>query len=349
MPLKGTIRVITRACLSTKRPSGADKTAIKSATTHLMRVASRSFSTTGSLEMRFVQFVNKNGGPQHLGVQLQPGGDITDISAVDSRIPNNLKKFLEGGEDLLKNVKRNESLMETVKRIVVEGRSIVQEADVNFLPPVTRMDKLACVGLNYSGHCKEQGLEPPKSPVMFSKFPSNIVGPNDDVVLPSISDKVDWEVELAIVIGKKGKALNNHEAEDYIFGYTIAQDLSARDWQKGSRNGGQFLLGKAMDNFCPLGPAVVTKEAICDINNLSVKTWVNGQLKQDGNTSELIFKPHDIVAYLSQFVTLLPGDVILTGTPGGVGFARNPPEYLKKGDILESEIESLGRMRNTMV
>ncbi|XP_046743579.1 fumarylacetoacetate hydrolase domain-containing protein 2A isoform X2 [Diprion similis] len=339
MPLKGSIRVIARACLSTKCPSGADKTAVKSAATHFMRVASRGFSTTGSLEMRFVQFVNKNGGPQHLGVQLQPGGDITDISAVDSRIPNNLRKFLEGGDDLLKNV----------KRIVVEGRSIVPESDVNFLPPVTRMDKLACVGLNYSGHCKEQGVESPKSPVMFSKFPSNIVGPNDDVVLPSISDKVDWEVELAIVIGKKGKALNNHEAEEYIFGYTIAQDLSARDWQKGTRNGGQFLLGKAMDNFCPLGPAVVTKEAICDINNLSVKTWVNGQLKQDGNTSELIFKPHDIVAYLSQFVTLLPGDVILTGTPGGVGFARNPPEYLKKGDILESEIESLGRMRNTMV
>lgn len=116
--------------------------------------------------------------------------------------------------------------------------------------------------------------------------------------------KVDWEVELAIVIGKKGKSLNNHEAEEYIFGYTIAQDISARDWQKGSRNGGQFLLGKAMDSFCPLGPAIVTKEAICDINNLSVKTWVNGQLKQDGNTSELIFKPHDIVAYLSQCVQI---------------------------------------------
>ncbi|XP_012268488.1 fumarylacetoacetate hydrolase domain-containing protein 2 isoform X2 [Athalia rosae] len=312
---------------------------IKTSTTHFLRVASRAFSTSGSQNMRFVQFVNKNGGPQHLGVQLRPGGDITDVSAVDSRMPNNLKKFLEGGEDLLKKV----------KRIVVEGRSIVSEADVNFLAPVTRMDKLACIGLNYRGHCSEQNLEPPKSPVIFSKFASNIVGPNDNIVLPSISDKVDWEVELAIVIGKKGKSLNNHEAEDYIFGYTVAQDISARDWQKGGRNGGQFLLGKGMDTFCPLGPAVITKEAICDINNLAVKSWVNGQLKQDGNTSELIFKPHDIVAYLSQFVTLLPGDVILTGTPAGVGFARKPPEFLKKGDILESEIESIGRLRNTVV
>jgi len=289
--------------------------------------------------MRFVQFVNKNGGPQHLGVQLAAGGDIIDVSAVNSRIPNNLKKFLEGGDELLKKA----------KRIVAEGRSIIPESDVNFLAPISHMDKLACVGLNYSGHCKEQNIDPPESPVIFSKFPSNIIGPTDTIVLPSISDKVDWEAELAIVIGKKCKSLNNHEAEDYIFGYTVAQDLSARDWQKGKRNGGQFLLGKAMDNFCPLGPAVVTKEAIPDITNLSVKTWVNGQLKQDGNTSELIFKPRDIVAYISQFMTLLPGDVILTGTPAGVGFTRNPPEFLKKGDVLETEIGSIGRLKNNVV
>lgn len=299
----------------------------------------RNFSCSIRREMRFVQFVNKNGGPQHLGVQLKAGGDIIAISSIDSRIPNTLKKFLEGG-DVLTNKAR---------RLIAEGRSVIPEADVNFLSPITKMDKLACVGLNYSGHCEEQGVEPPKSPVIFSKFPSNIVGPTDNVILPSISDKVDWEAELAIVIGKTCKGLNNHEAEDCIFGYTIAQDISARDWQKGKKNGGQFLLGKAMDTFCPLGPAVITKEAVCDINNLSVKTWVNGEIKQNGNTSELIFKPRDIVAYLSQFMTLLPGDVILTGTPGGVGFARNPPEFLKKGDVLETEIESIGRLKNNIV
>ncbi|KAG8035539.1 hypothetical protein G9C98_006992 [Cotesia typhae] len=299
---------------------------------------SKNFSTTGAQKMRFVQFTNKKGGPQHLGVQLKAGGDIIAISSIDSRIPNTLKKFLEGGE----------TISNKAKRIIVESRSVIPEAEVNLLAPINRMDKLACVGLNYSGHCSEQGLEPPTSPVIFNKFPSNIIGPTDDILLPSNSDKIDWEAELAIVIGKSGKALSKEDAENCIFGYTVAQDLSARDWQKGKRNGGQFLLGKAMDTFCPLGPAVVTKESIGDINNLSVQTWVNGELKQDGNTSELIFKPRDIVAFISQFMTLLPGDVILTGTPAGVGFTRNPPEFLKKGDILETEIHSLGRLKNNV-
>ncbi|XP_001608058.2 fumarylacetoacetate hydrolase domain-containing protein 2A [Nasonia vitripennis] len=327
MPLHGKLRM---CCQLVDKSLGAR---------WIARIAGRNFSTGNAANMRFVQFVNKNGGPQHLGVQLKQGGDIIAISVLNSRIPNTLKKFLEGGEEFLKKA----------KRIVAEGRSVIPEKDVTFLPPITQMDKLACVGLNYSGHCKEQNLEPPSTPVIFSKFPSNIIGPHDDIHLPTISDKVDWEAELAIVIGKKCKGLNNDEAEDCIFGYTVAQDLSARDWQKGKRNGGQFLLGKAMDNFCPLGPAVVTKESIADVKNLAVKTWVNGQLKQDGNTSELIFKTNDIVAYLSQFFTLLPGDVILTGTPAGVGFARNPPEFLKKGDVLETEIESLGRLKNNVL
>ncbi|XP_034942324.1 fumarylacetoacetate hydrolase domain-containing protein 2 isoform X2 [Chelonus insularis] len=300
---------------------------------------SRNFCTTRLQEKRFVQFMNKNGGPQHLGVQLKPGGDIIAISSIDSRIPNSLNKFLEGGEVLKKKA----------KRIIVEGRSVVPESEVKILEPISGMDKLLCVGLNYSGHCQEQNVEPPQSPVIFSKFPSNIIGPTDNIVLPTISNKVDWEAELAIVIGKKCKGLNNQDAEQCIFGYTVAQDISARDWQKGKRNGGQFLLGKAMDTFCPLGPAVVTKESICDINNLFVKTWVNGNLKQNGNTSELIFKPQDIVAFISQFMTLLPGDVILTGTPAGVGFTRNPPEFLKAGDIVETEIEGIGKMKNQVI
>ncbi|XP_076301051.1 oxaloacetate tautomerase Fahd2a, mitochondrial-like isoform X2 [Lasioglossum baleicum] len=332
MPYRVKLRLLSRACFAFKN-SCADK----SNTHFITSVLVRNFSVSGTLDMRFVQFVGKNGGPQHLGVQLKQGGDIIAVSAVDSRIPNSLKKFLEGGDDLLKKA----------KRIVAEGRSVIPENEVNLLAPVTKMDKLACVGLNYSGHCKEQGASTPESPVVFCKFPSTIVGPRDNVMLPSISEKVDWEAELAIVIGKKCKALNNDEGEDCIFGYTVAQDITARDWQK--RNGGQYLLGKAMDTFCPLGPAVVTKESIGDIDNLTVKTWVNGNIKQDANTNELIFKPHEIVAYISQFMTLLPGDVILTGTPAGVGFTRKPPEYLKRGDVLETEIESLGRMRNKVL
>ncbi|XP_017761931.1 PREDICTED: fumarylacetoacetate hydrolase domain-containing protein 2A isoform X2 [Eufriesea mexicana] len=334
MPYRCKLRLLSRTCFAF-RNSCAEKTNTHFATS----TPGRNFSTSGAVDMRFVQFTNKNGGPQHLGVQLVQGGDIIAVSAVDSRIPNTLKKFLEGGDDLLKKA----------KRIVAQGRSVIPEADVNFLAPVTRMDKLACVGLNYIGHCKEQGVSPPESPVIFSKFPSNIIGPRDNIILPSISEKVDWEAELAIVIGKRCKALNNDEGEDCIFGYTVAQDITARDWQKSKRNGGQFLLGKSMDTFCPLGPAVVIKEAICDINNLPVKSWVNGNIKQEGNTSELIFKPHEIVAYISQFMTLLPGDVILTGTPAGVGFTRKPPEYLQRGDVLETEIEGLGRLRNKVL
>ncbi|XP_012281568.1 fumarylacetoacetate hydrolase domain-containing protein 2A [Orussus abietinus] len=336
MPYRGRLRLLGRLC-SASRSTPANKSRRAGVAAQLADFEARRFSTSTPLDMRFVQFVGKNGGPQHLGVQLKQGGDIIAVSAVDSRIPNNLKKFLDGGEELLKKA----------KRIVAQGRSVTREEDVHFLAPITQMDKVACVGLNYVGHCKEQNKEPPTSPMIFSKFPSNIVGPTDDVTLPTISDKVDWEAELAIVIGKKCKGLDNHEAEDCIFGYTVAQDLSARDWQR--KNGGQFLLGKAMDTFCPLGPAVVAKEAICDVNNLSVKTWVNGDLKQNGNTSELVFKPRDIVAYLSQFFTLLPGDLILTGTPAGVGFARKPPEYLKKGDCLVTEIESLGRLTNNIL
>ncbi|XP_029171453.1 fumarylacetoacetate hydrolase domain-containing protein 2-like isoform X2 [Nylanderia fulva] len=337
MTYRGKLRLLGRTCLAFSNSCG--KKTQDNLNLAIVVASSRNFSTSRALDMRFVQFTNKNGGPQHLGVQLKQGGDIIAVSAVDSRIPNSLKKFLEGGDDLLKKA----------KRIVAEGRSITPENDVNFLAPVTRMDKLACIGLNYSGHCKEQGVPTPESPIIFSKFPSNIIGPRDNILLPQISDKVDWEAELAIVIGKRGKCLSNENVEDCIFGYTIAQDITARDWQKSNRNGGQFLLGKAMDTFCPLGPAVITKEAICDINNLSVRTWVNGELKQDGNTSELIFKPHEIVIYLSQFMTLLPGDVILTGTPAGVGFTRKPPEYLQRGDVLETEIESLGRLRNKVI
>ncbi|XP_011641724.1 fumarylacetoacetate hydrolase domain-containing protein 2A isoform X1 [Pogonomyrmex barbatus] len=347
MPYRGKLRLLSRACLALSNACGRSESSPCFAIASI--AGSRNFSVGRTLNMRFVQFTNKSGGPPHLGVQLKQGGDIIAVSAVDSRIPNTLKKFLEGGDDLLKKAKRDDDfdLRRTVERIIAEGRSVTPEADVNFLAPVTRMDKLICIGLNYSGHCQEQGKPTPESPIVFNKFPSNIIGPHDNIQLPQISDKIDWEAELAIVIGKKCKGLSSDNVEDCIFGYTVAQDITARDWQK--RNGGQFLLGKAMDTFCPLGPAVITKEAICDINNLSVRTWVNGKLKQDGNTNELIFKPHEIVAYISQFMTLLPGDVILTGTPAGVGFTRNPPEFLQRGDVLETEIESLGRLRNKVI
>ncbi|XP_065173534.1 fumarylacetoacetate hydrolase domain-containing protein 2 [Atheta coriaria] len=300
----------------------------------LQAQATRSFSLSHGRNMRFVQFKGKNGGPQHLGAQLSAGGDIFDISAVDSTIPNSLVKFLKAGP----------SAIEKAKRIVANGHSCVDPKDVTFLAPVTRPDKVVCVGLNYSGHCEEQNIPQPKEPMFFSKFSSTIVGPFDNVVIPPITNSVDWEVELAVVIGKEGKAITRDKAQDYIFGYTVAQDISARDWQK-KRNNGQFLLGKSMDTFCPLGPAVITKGCL-DVDNLKITSAVNGVQKQCGNTSELVFKIDFLISYLSQIVTLYPGDVILTGTPAGVGMHRNPQEFLKPGDVLESEIEGIGKMRN---
>lgn len=297
----------------------------------------RSFSVSTRKNMRYVQYRLKTGGQQHLGAQIAPGGDIIDISSVDSTIPNNLVDFLKAGE----------STYAKSKRILGESKSVTALSNAVLLPPITNPDKVACVGLNYSGHCDEQNIPYPTEPMFFNKFPSVIVGPNDNVVLPSITNSVDWEVELAVVIGRTAKAIREDQAQDYIFGYTVAQDISARDWQK-KRNHGQFLLGKTMDTFCPLGPAVVTKSKV-DPKNLTIKSWVNGVLKQNANTSELIFKIDFLVSYLSQIVTLYPGDIILTGTPSGVGMHRNPPEFLKSGDVLESEIEGIGKLRNEIV
>ncbi|XP_018327595.1 fumarylacetoacetate hydrolase domain-containing protein 2 [Agrilus planipennis] len=248
----------------------------------------RKLSTSKRVNMRFVQFKVNSGQPQ-LGVQVTHDGDIIDVSGVDSSIPNSFVEFLNQGDEAL----------EKAKRIVAQGKSVIPLTSATLLAPITKPDKVACVGLNYKGHCDEQNLKYPTEPMIFSKFSSVIVGPYDNVQLPSISNMVDWEAELAVVIGKKAKGVRPDQAKDYIFGYTVAQDISARDWQK-ERNNGQFLLGKSMDTFCPIGPAVVAKEYISDVNNLDIKTWINGKLMQDGNTSELIFKIDYLVSYLSQ-------------------------------------------------
>ncbi|GLV40858.1 uncharacterized protein CBL_10033 [Carabus blaptoides fortunei] len=274
----------------------------------------------------------------HLGAQITSDGDIFDLSAVDSSIPNSLVKFLATGKEV----------RDKAKRVIGAGKSIVSLSDVTLLSPITRPDKVVCVGLNYTGHCDEQNKQYPEEPMFFSKFSSCIIGPNDTIEIPKVSDCVDWEVELAVIIGKKAKCVRPDQAYDHVFGYTVAQDISARDWQK-KRNGGQFLLGKSMDTFCPIGPVVVTKDKINDPHSLQIRSWVNGVLKQDGNTSELIFKIDFLISYLSQMMTLYPGDVLLTGTPAGVGLHRHPPEFLKPGDVLESEIQGIGRLTNTVV
>merc|ERR1719412_526539 len=221
-------------------------------------------------------------------------------------------------------------------------------SDVELLSPIIKPDKVICIGMNYADHCLEQNVPPPKEPVVFSKFSSSIVGPNDDIEYPEVTEELDWEVEMAIVIGKPGKKVKKEDAMSHVFGFTTAHDVSARDWQL-KRNGGQWLVGKTMDGFCPLGPAIVTADEIGDPHNLSLQCLVNGNIKQDSNTRQLVFKTEELIAWLTQFFTLLPGDVILTGTPPGVGVFKKPPEYLKKGDVVECTIEKIGTVRNTVV
>jgi 2-keto-4-pentenoate hydratase/2-oxohepta-3-ene-1,7-dioic acid hydratase in catechol pathway len=207
-----------------------------------------------------------------------------------------------------------------------------------------------CVGLNYRAHAAETGMELPKYPVLFMKNPASIIGHQAAVVIPeSCRDplQVDYEVEMAMVIGKAAKNVAVENALDYVAGYTVANDVSARIWQ-GSAGAGQWVRGKSFDTFCPLGPALVTPEEVPDPDTLDIKCILNGTVMQESNTSDLIFPTRELISYLSEDTTLLPGTVILTGTPSGVGFTRNPPVYLKPGDRIEMTVEKLGTLVNSV-
>ncbi|KAK9885372.1 hypothetical protein WA026_010869 [Henosepilachna vigintioctopunctata] len=239
------------------------------------------------------------------------------------------------------------SALNVAQEIIDHPNSTYSMEEVTLLPPIMKPDKVICIGLNYKNFCDEIHTGCPEEPVAFSKFPSCITGPYSEIKLPTISNQVDWEIELAVVIGRKAQNVQAKDAYDYVLGYTIAQDISARDWQ--ARNGGQYLLSKSMETFCPLGPYIVTKDEIPDPHNLTLRCFVNGELKQEGNTGDMIHKIDKLIEHLSSVTILYPGDLILTGTPSGVGYYRDPPEYLRKGDILESEIEGIGRMVNHVV
>lgn len=219
--------------------------------------------------------------------------------------------------------------------------------DVRLGACVNKVGKFICIGLNYADHAAESNMPIPSEPEVFSKFTSAISGPNDDIIQPKGSDKLDWEVELAIVIGSKASYVSEQDAEQYIAGYCVCNDVSERTFQL--EKGKQWDKGKGCDSFGPIGPYLVTKDEIKDVTNLSMWLEVNGTRYQDGNTNTMIFKPAFIVSYLSQFTTLEPGDVITTGTPPGVGLGQKPPLYLKVGDELTLGIEVLGRQTQKVV
>jgi len=209
--------------------------------------------------------------------------------------------------------------------------------------PIARPSKIVCIGLNYADHAKETGATPPPEPVIFMKATTALCGPFDDVVIPKNSVKTDWEVELAVIIGKKASYVSEQEAMNYVAGYCLHNDVSEREFQ--IERSGTWDKGKGCDTFAPLGPYLVTKDEISDVDNLRLWLTVNGKKMQDGNTCNFIFKVPFVVSYLSQFMTLLPGDVISTGTPAGVGLGFKPPVYLKPGDVVELGIDGLGMAR----
>ncbi|CAJ1069120.1 fumarylacetoacetate hydrolase domain-containing protein 2-like isoform X2 [Xyrichtys novacula] len=289
--------------------------------------------------MRLVQFQHQGDeGGIRVGVELGEGLGVVDLKAYDPSLPTTMKALLELGDEGLQHAQRAMS----------SGQCVVERSRIQLLSPVLAPEKVVCVGMNYRDHCLEQNAPIPKEPIIFSKFPNAITGPYDDILLPSESQEVDWEVELAFVIGRRGKHIKEEDALSYVAGFTVANDVSARDWQM-KRNGKQWLLGKTFDSFCPLGPALVTTDAIKDPHNLGVRCLVNGQTVQNSNTDQMIFKTEVLVAWVSKFVTLAPGDVFLTGTPPGVGVFRKPPVFLKKGDIVECQIDQIGSIINKVV
>ena len=213
-------------------------------------------------------------------------------------------------------------------------------SEVRLGPPIKRPSKIVCVGLNYVKHAEETGAKIPKEPILFFKSTSSIVGPNDDLIIPKNSKKTDWEVELAFVIGKKASYVSKEEAMDYVAGYVLHNDYSEREYQL--EREGQWVKGKSCDTFAPLGPFLVTKDELKDPHNLRLWLKLNGKIMQDSNTSDFVFDIPELVSYISQFMTLLPGDVVSTGTPFGVGLGLKPQVYIKPGDEIELGIDGLG-------
>jgi 2-keto-4-pentenoate hydratase/2-oxohepta-3-ene-1,7-dioic acid hydratase in catechol pathway len=272
---------------------------------------------------------------QHIGIVHDD--QIISLTVLSpDEFPACMKTFIERSGELKT---RAEQLIEQRGN----DDAIFTLSGVKLLPPIAQPEKIICVGLNYIDHCKETGMEPPASPVIFSKYANAIVGHHDAIEIPVNSNEVDFEAELAIVIGKEAKRVSEEEANEYVFGYTIMNDISARDLQF---QDGQWSRGKTADTFAPIGPVVVTHDEVGDPHGLAISLELNGELMQDSNTTNLIFTVPQIISFLSQSMTLKPGDLIATGTPPGVGMGRNPKVWLKNGDKMNITIEKIGTLSN---
>ncbi len=276
-------------------------------------------------------------GQSRMGV-LKADGSIADVSRADSGIPENILEFLAGGEALRQ---RTSKVVADISEEFVLG---TQDAHIG--PPIPHPDKILCIGINYKDHIEETNSETPEYPVVFSKYSNTIIGPGDAIHLPSISKMVDYEAEFAVVMGRTARNVSKEDALDYVGGYTILNDVSARDFQKRTS---QWTIGKSFDTFAPIGPVLVTADEIPDPHTLDIKLRLNGQEMQSSNTRQLLFTVNDLIEDITSAITLQPGDIISTGTPGGVGMARDPQVLLKPGDYIEVEVEGIGILRNPVI
>ena len=301
--------------------------------------------------MQIITFTPKSAptSAPRVGALLPDGTSVLNFAvAVDASADVPLLTWFDLGDEWLPKVRQiHDQLAKSGARVETLPRgSVLPRADLVLGPPVPRPGKLICVGLNYKDHAAESNMAVPKSPVTFSKYVTSVVGPGTPIRLPAVSAQVDYEAELAVVIGRRARHVSVEAAWDHVLGYMNLNDVSARDLQFAD---GQWQRGKSCDTFAPMVPAIVTRDAVADPHKLRIQLRLNGTTLQDSSTEQLIFGIDQVVSFLSQTVTLEPGDVIATGTPPGVGFARKPPIFLKPGDVVEVEVEGLGVLSSPVI
>jgi 2-keto-4-pentenoate hydratase/2-oxohepta-3-ene-1,7-dioic acid hydratase in catechol pathway len=290
---------------------------------------------------------------------LEVNGFVVDLARAASALPTaraslpgDLREILEIGDEALQTARRIQEWVASAltagqRPTGPDGQAVVYEVgQVKINAPIPRPGKIICLGLNYADHAAESGSELPKSPLLFAKFANTIIGTGDPIILPRASKKVDYEAELAFVIGRRAKHVPLDRAMDYVAGYMNLNDVSARDLQQETS---QFFKGKSPDTFAPCGPYLVTRDEIPDPHGLDIRCYVNGELMQNSNTRQLIFNIPFLVHHISRTITLEPGDIISTGTPSGVGMARKPPRFLKPGDVVRVEVAGLGVLENPVI
>lgn len=272
------------------------------------------------------------------------GGRARAREVAAAVLPSDMIGFLSVGAEAMAAARETIDYVTTAEKEAFLGQGIMYGVKaVTLKAPAPRPTKLILVGLNYRDHAEEAKMKIPEEPTLFSKYPNVVIGPGEAIHIPTVSNQIDYEGEFAFVIGKRGKNISKEEAIHYVAGYTIVHDVSCRDYQLRT---GQWMIGKTFDTFAPMGPYLVLKDEIPDPHTLNLTTRLNGVVMQSSNTKHLIFNTFDLIAYMSQVFTLEPGDVISTGTPAGVGFARKPPVFLKPGDVVRIEIEGLGALEN---